>query len=172
MTLSKKARPVLTLGAMAIALTGCLTDSVPGSVGASSLSASSGAVAMEDFALTLINAQRKKGGIPPLLMRDDLRRVARAHSVDMAARDFHDHTNPDGESPWDRMSAAGIAFSSSAENIAWNNHKNQAEVAVDAWMKSSGHRGNILNAEFTHTGMGIAMDGDDGAYFTQVFTRD
>jgi uncharacterized protein YkwD len=36
-------------------------------------------------------------------------------------------------------------------------------------MDSKGHRANILNPDFTHTGLGIA-EGEDGGYaFTQVF---
>lgn len=38
-------------------------------------------------------------------------------------------------------------------------------------MNSTGHRNNILNGEFTLTGMGVAGDDSVGYYFTQVFTR-
>ncbi len=154
---------------VAVALTGCQTDVMPANFSTPSPPVTANDLAMEDSTLSLINVERRKEGVAPLAMRDDLRNVARAHSQDMAKRDFHSHTNPDGESPWDRIRNAGIAHSSSAENIAWNNHPKPANVAVNDWMKSPGHRNNILSAEYTHTGMGVAPDGAGGFYFTQVF---
>jgi len=126
---------------------------------------------MELDAHQLVNAQRVAEGLAPLTLRNDLRLVARAHSEDMFARQFFDHENPDGDDPFERMHDAGISFTSAAENIAWNNFPDPAAVAVEGWMNSSGHRANILNGVFTHTGMGVAYDPpNDGYYFTQVFT--
>jgi len=173
MNADRISRLTFTCALLVIAISGCLSypapqnASTPSSGG--SVGTSSGASAIENATLSMINAERGKKGLAPLVMRDDLHRVARAHSEDMAARDFHDHTNPDGESPWDRMRAAGITFSSSAENIAWNDHPDQAAVAVRSWMESRGHRDNILNGGYTLTGLGVASDGAGGAYFTQVF---
>jgi len=170
---------ILVCSVAFVALTGCLTNTEYSAVSkpnttesASAPAVSAGASAIEDSTLVLINTQRTKKGLAPLPMRSDLLKLARAHSQDMATRDFHAHTNPDGESPWDRMREAGITYSSSAENIAWNNHADQAAVAVDNWMESWGHRENILNGDFTHTGIGVAMDSSGGAYFTQVFIRE
>jgi uncharacterized protein YkwD len=116
-----------------------------------------------------VNAERTSRGLGALIMREDLRLVARAHSEDMVARDFFTHENPDGESPYDRMGAAGITYRSAAENIAWNSYPNTVERAVDGWMNSEGHRTNILNGNYSHGGMGVASDGNGGYYFTQVF---
>lgn len=153
----------------AVAFTGCQTDVLPANISTPRPIVTAEAVAMEDSTLSLINVERRNAGVAPLAMRDDLRDVARAHSQDMAERDFHSHTNPDGESPWDRIRKAGIAHSSSAENIAWNNHPKSVNVAINDWMNSPGHRNNMLSAGYTHTGMGIAPDGAGGYYFTQVF---
>lgn len=126
---------------------------------------------MELDAHQLVNAQRVAEGLAPLTLRNDLRVVARAYSEDMIARRFFDHVNPDGDDPFERMRDAGIGFTSAAENIAWNNFPDPAAVAVDGWMNSSGHRANILDGGFTHTGMGVAHNPSNGRfYFTQVFT--
>ena len=129
-----------------------------------------GIAAMEIDAFDLINDERATEGVDPLVMDADLRAVARAHSEDMVERDFFAHNNPDGESPFDRIRAAGLDYSAAAENIAWNSFSDPVATAVDGWMDSPGHRTNILNPVYTHTGMGVADNGEGGFYFTQVFT--
>jgi len=91
--------------------------------------------------------------------------VARAHSADMRDRGFFDHTNPSGQSPWDRATAAGITYAR-AENIA----RGQADAAavMAAWMGSAGHRANILNCELGRLGTGVAT-GSGGPWWTQLF---
>jgi len=126
-------------------------------------------VAFEAEAHDRINEERTSRGLGELTLREDLTDVARAHSADMASRDFFSHDNPDGEGPFDRMASQGVAYTIAGENIAWNNFPDPVDIAVVGWMDSSGHRENILRERFTHTGMGIASDGDGGYYFTQVF---
>lgn len=128
-----------------------------------------GDTALEMEAFNLVNAERAAHGLPPLSMTRALRSVARAHSQDMADNDFFSHTNLDGQSPFDRMRAAGIEYRTAGENIGWNNYPNPAEIAVQGWMDSPGHRANILRESFTHTGMGVAVSDDGKYYFTQVF---
>jgi uncharacterized protein YkwD len=84
----------------------------------------------------------------------------------MAARDFFDHTNPDGEDPGDRITAAGYRWSTYAENIA-RGQQTAADV-MQAWMNSPGHRANILNCSVEETGLGV-HEGDGGPWWTQVF---
>lgn len=134
--------------------------------------ASAEVLALEDQAFDLVNDERAAMSLAPLQHDDALRAVARAHSEDMVARAFFSHVNPDGDDPFDRMSAAGITFSAAAENIAWNlGYADPAGTAVVGWMNSAGHRANILNGNYLLTGMGVAIDGNGGVYFTQVFTR-
>lgn len=129
--------------------------------------------AFERAAFDLINGERVAKGLKPLQMDNAVRVVARAHSADMAARNFFDHVNPDGLSPFDRLANAGILYQAAAENIAWNSgFSDPSETAVNGWMNSPGHRTNILNGVYTHTGMGVAYDRNaDAYYFTQVFTK-
>lgn len=125
---------------------------------------------LELEAFRLVNDERVANGLAPLSMDLDLRAVARAHSQDMTARGYFDHTNPDGDDPFDRMAAAGITYSTAAENIAWNQGwADPAQKAVDGWMGSSGHRANILNPALTRTGMGVSVTSGGAYYFTQVF---
>ena len=53
------------------------------------------------------------------------------------------------------------------ENVAWG-QRSAAEV-VAAWRDSPGHYANMMKAEFTHIGVGIAYSSSGRAYYTQVF---
>ncbi|GGR27490.1 CAP domain-containing protein [Streptomyces roseolus] len=118
-----------------------------------------------DQVLSLVNAERAKAGCGPLTANATLARAAQAHSDDMAARDFFDHTNPDGADPGDRVTAAGYPWSTYGENIAMG--QRTPEQVMEAWMNSPGHRANILNCDFKELGVGVHDGG--GPYWTQVF---
>ena len=100
-------------------------------------------------------------------IRATLTRVAQAHSEDMARREYFSHTNPDGRSPFDRMTAAGYKYSLAAENIAAG--QTTPHSVIDAWMNSPGHRANILNCGLTEIGVGYATGGSYRHYWTQAF---
>ncbi|WP_242902990.1 CAP domain-containing protein [Actinomadura terrae] len=115
--------------------------------------------------VSLTNAERAKAGCEPLRVDARLARAARRHSADMAARNYFDHTSRNGDSPWKRMEDAGYR-SPGAENIA----KGYATAAavVAGWMKSPGHRANILNCDLRAIGVGMAA-GRGGPLWTQDF---
>ena len=123
-------------------------------------------VAWEYQVFELVNEIRAENGLEPFVYDYTLADVARAHSRDMIDRNFFDHENPDGESPSDRISAAGIRWSRCAENIAAG-YSSPQEV-VEGWMDSPGHRANILgNCE--RLGVGLAIGGSYRYYWTQCF---
>lgn len=111
---------------------------------------------------TLMNEHRVSVGCAPLTWSEAVADVAEAHSADMVQRGFFDHTNPDGESPFDRLADAGIGYSRAAENIAWG-HADGASVLA-AWLDSSGHRGNIEDCALTQHGVGLVE-----THWTHVF---
>ncbi|TQK96277.1 uncharacterized protein YkwD [Streptomyces puniciscabiei] len=121
--------------------------------------------AAEAEVLRLVNEERAKVGCSPLAANSALTDLAESFSNDMAARDFFDHTDPDGKSPWDRAAAAGIT-DLGGENIA----RGQADAAavMQAWMDSPGHRANILNCDFKTLGVGVHF-GPGGPWWTQDF---
>ena len=69
-----------------------------------------------------------------------------------------EHTLSDAPypTPADRLTAAGYAWRSYAENIAFN-YQTPAAV-MSAWMGSSGHRSNILNGSLTEIGAAVTRD--------------
>jgi uncharacterized protein YkwD len=115
--------------------------------------------------LSLVNQERSTAGCKPLTADSALDGLAQAFSDDMAARGFFDHTDPDGDDPWDRAKARGIT-DLGGENIA----KGQAtaEAVMTAWMNSPGHRANILNCDYTTLGVGVHF-GSGGPWWTQDF---
>jgi len=144
-----------------------------------------------------INAERVRNRLPGLELDQDLSRIARAHSLDMATRDFFDHVNPEGKTPSDRGDAGGfscrkglpdgsyaiglaenlfqnnlydrIMFVDGQASYAWNSLEHIAATTVQGWMKSRGHRTNILNRSHDRSGIGIALTPDDKVLITQLF---
>ena len=121
-------------------------------------------LSVEEEVVRLVNAERQKNGLSPLTLDWELSRVARYKSQDMRDRGYFSHQSPTYGSPFDMMRSFGISYRTAGENIA-KGYRSAAEV-VSAWMNSSGHRANILNAGFTKIGVGYVADGN---YWTQMF---
>ncbi len=136
------------------------------------LTGATGATATGELgkALAAANRERAKAGVGALAWSEPLAVVAEKHSRDMATRGFFDHRNPDGQSPFDRMKAAGIDYSSAAENIAQNN-ADDGEAVITQCMNSPGHRANMLDADSGKMGLGKATNAEGEVYWTQVFTN-
>lgn len=116
--------------------------------------------------VALVNKERAAAGCGPVTEDAQLDRAAQGHSDDMAARGFFDHTNPDGDGPGERITAAGYRWSTYGENIAKGQQTPQA--VMDSWMNSPGHRANILNCSFKNIGVGV-HNGSGGPWWTQAF---
>ena len=75
------------------------------------------------------------------------------------------HESPTYGSPFEMLTSFGISYRAAGENIAMG--YSTPEAVINAWMNSSGHRANILNANYTTIGVGYVADGN---YWTQEFT--
>jgi uncharacterized protein YkwD len=112
------------------------------------------------------NHQRIKAGCKTLKVNNDLIRAARDHSAWMARTHEHSHIGSAGSTFDARIRKAGYR-SPSAENIAWG-YRSGAEV-VNAFMRSQGHRANILNCQSRSVGVGAVYAANGYTYFTQDF---
>lgn len=102
---------------------------------------------------------------PPLASHPDLLTASRDHNQWMFAADIFSHTGLNGSQPGDRMSAAGYSFvypGGWGENIAWRGTTASSfdltyfvELLHDGLFKSSGHRKNLMNANFDEVGVGV-----------------
>ena len=117
----------------------------------------------------LINAERKHQGLPALVYNAQLDEMAKIQAANMARLQKMAHTLPESQLPTlgDRARFGGYPFGRMAENVAHGYPS--AESVVRGWMNSSGHRHNVLNADVSETGIGIARAPGGGLYFCQVF---
>ncbi|WP_339213267.1 CAP domain-containing protein [Solibacillus sp. FSL W8-0372] len=122
--------------------------------------------AIEAAVVELTNAERVKAGLQPFKTHAPLMAAAREKSQDMKDKNYFSHTSPTYGSPFDRLKALGISYKAAGENIAKG--QRTAQEVVTAWMNSEGHRANILNANFTHIGVGYVKDGN---IWTQQFIK-
>ncbi len=122
----------------------------------------------ENTMLELINRERVANDLTPLVMDESLRKVAREQSLDMLVRGYFSHTNPEGESPFDRMDEAGIEYMIAGENLALAPN---VTIAHNGLMNSPGHRANILTADFCKVGIGVMDGGVYGKMFSQEFSN-
>ena len=120
--------------------------------------------AFENKVLELVNAERAKNGLAALQMDESVRKVARIKSADMSQNNYFSHTSPTYGTPFEMLKSYGISYRSAGENIAAG--YTSPEAVVKGWMNSSGHRANILNASYTHIGIGYEANGH---YWTQMF---
>jgi len=117
---------------------------------------------------SLINAERKKNGLPALTVNSLLTNAAQAHSADMACNSLLSHSGSDGSYVSTRIVAAGYSPSYSEEIIYAGGGP---QVAFDWWMNDKLHRDAILNTKSTEMGIGYAyLDSSTyGGYFTVDF---
>jgi uncharacterized protein YkwD len=122
--------------------------------------------------LTATNAYRKTQGLGPLEPDARLVAIARARSHDMARRNYFAHETPDGSDVFALMRTQKVVFWAAGENLARNNYNlpEVPEVAMQGWIKSPGHRANLVHPSFGRIGVGLAVAKDGKKYVTQVFT--
>lgn len=101
--------------------------------------------------VTLVNQERAKAGLKGLTMDAALSNVALAKAKDMYNNNYFSHTSPTYGSPFDMMKSFGVSYRYAGENIA-KGQKSPQEV-MNAWMNSSGHKANILGANFSKIGV-------------------
>lgn len=111
--------------------------------------------------LCLVNNERARAGLEPLVRNDALDSAAQFHSRDMVAQQYFDHTDPLGVGAIGRVLAAGwVTLAQSwriGENIAWGSGPYASpRSAVLRWMNSPPHRENMLNPAFREIGVGVA----------------
>jgi len=112
----------------------------------------SSATAVQKEILNLVNAQRSSAGLSALSLDASLNTVAMEKARDMDVNNYFSHTSPTYGSPFDMLKTYGISYSYAGENIATG--QTSAAQVMNDWMNSSGHRANILNANFTKIGVG------------------
>ena len=134
----------------------------------------SGNLSNDEYAIhNLINDERRRKGLGDLVWDSRLAQIAREYSRKMARDSFFSHYDRDGNSVVDRVQGSGLrGWSKIGENLFFcEGYRNIDSLAVRGWMNSPDHRRNILDRQFTATGIGISRSRDGEIYITQVFIR-
>jgi len=127
-----------------------------------------------------LNKIRQRHRLPTLRGNGRLWQTAGRHSRAMVARSFFSHVAPGGVALADRVQRSGYFTGVRAWTVGENlgyayGRSNTPRNIVDAWMRSTPHRRNILNAKFRELGLGVVrgVPGNRrrGATFTTVFGR-
>jgi uncharacterized protein YkwD len=127
--------------------------------------------------LCLLNQQRAANGIGPLVENAALSTASAGYSQRMVAQGFFGHESPDGGTLVQRLTDVGYLGDDAAwvvgENIGWG----QASLAtarsmVTAWMNSPGHRENLLSADYTQVGLGLALGTPTDQTWGATYTTD
>lgn len=127
--------------------------------------------------LCLVNAERTSRGLAALKTDRSLERAALGHASDMVEHSYFSHSGRNGSQVADRVRATGYLRSADwiiGENLAWGSGSMGAPSSiVGAWMRSSGHRDNILRGGYREIGLGVVAgnpaSGSGGATYASEF---
>jgi len=128
------------------------------------------AIASESAEATLVSlilGSRQAHGLPLPSQSAKLSDAARAHARDMESQNFFAHVSPTSGDLTDRLRARDIPFVRAVENIA---AADSIEAAFQQWLASPAHRANIIDAEVTTLGVGVAERSDE-LYVVMVLAR-
>lgn len=130
----------------------------------------------EQKVVELVNQERNARGLPPLKRTQPLTDAARYHAADMVQDNYFGHDTYDRAGgalnyvcgTWDRI--ATFYTGASGENAAAG--QGSPTAVMQDWMKSEGHRDNMLNSSHWEIGVGFYDGGGDYySYWVQDFGR-
>ena len=107
-------------------------------------------IAIEKSIVAATNQERERFGLPPLEVDKDLMKPARAHCTWMTENQSMQHT---------RLPVA--------ENIAMG--QQDTEDVLNCWMRSPGHRANILNGSHRRIGVAAYQTAQGVIFWCQQF---
>jgi uncharacterized protein YkwD len=134
--------------------------------GAQAPAAPQGVAPREELQAAAAAVNRNRAGCAPLAWDDVAARAAQAHSDDMARRGYFSHTSPEGGDMGSRLRAQGASYRMAAENIAAG--QPTAEMVVQGWLRSSGHRRNIENCGYARHGVGLSAGRWTHVFYTPL----
>jgi len=112
-----------------------------------------------------VNEKRVEAGVHEFQMTDALMEAAQLRAKELATS--YSHTRPNGESGVAMAMSLGTDCFYGAENIAYG--QKTPSAVVTAWMNSTGHRKNILNAKGNTIGAGCHTTSDGKIYWVLLF---
>lgn len=123
--------------------------------------------------LELVNTERARIGVAPLIHDDNVRMSAQLKSDDMLAKGYKQHNIP-GTDNWYSLEMANLMSKAGcrtvSENFYWAGFEATSRDAFNQWMNSEPHRKAIQDPEYTKIGLGISRNSDNSkTYAVQHF---
>ena len=153
---------LLRITAALIAVT-ILTVQIP--VGTQIASAASSS---EQTLYQLLNQDRARYGLNPLILDEELCRIARIKSQDMVDNGYFAHLSPTYGNVRSMLNSFGVSYRSAGENIARSRSVYHSNAA---FLSSEGHRRNMLSSSYTHVGIGVVVNAHGHVTVTEIFVR-
>ncbi len=114
--------------------------------------------------IDLVNAERRKAGVPELVAKDELMDVAMMRAAETAL--YWSHTRPDGSS------SCSASLFSDGENASMGNFS--AEMINNSLVNSPGHYATMIREKYAYAGYGFVQIYEGsmcvGGYWVQVFS--
>lgn len=122
----------------------------------------------EQYMLNLVNKERRANGLNALEIDPKLTFMSRRYGQEMITHDFFSHDSPVSGSLLDRVLRSGVSdgWLLAGENLAG---APSVEAAFKGLMESPTHKANMLEAKYTHVGIGAVDGGPYGKMFAQEF---
>ncbi len=109
----------------------------------------------EKAILSMVNEARGRLSLPPLILSEDLSKLARSHADELLFKRHAEHRSQQTGSLVDRLRKAGVVFQRALENVAL---VPSPEAAHERLMGSPGHRLNLIDPHVSKIGIGVAME--------------
>ena len=122
----------------------------------------------------LVNQARIRAGVAPLASSERLMLAARTHSEDMAAQRYLGHESASGDTPVDRVRAAGLDYQEIAENllnVPGQDFETLPQHTLSTWLASPQSRNKLLGPQFRLGAVAIAHAADGSYYITLDLMR-
>jgi uncharacterized protein YkwD len=111
--------------------------------------------------LAAMNRERAERGLVPLRLNEKLSLAATDRIGDMFTKRYFAHVSPDGIDPFVWATGRGYRWRLIGENLAVGF---RGASVVDGWMRSPGHRANILQRSFDEVGIAVAEGAPRSGY--------
>lgn len=122
----------------------------------------------EEIVFELLNLDRSRYGLAPLVLDPELCRIARIKSQDMKDNHYFAHESPTYGRSAQMLTHFGYSYKGCGENIA---HHATVEKAQAAFLSSPAHRINLMGKQWQKVGIGVVYDDQGFVYVTQIFVR-
>jgi uncharacterized protein YkwD len=101
----------------------------------------------------LVNKERIRNDIAPLTLNNKLTQAAINKAKNLVENNYFNHSSKEGATFSSWIKDTGYKYSFIGENLAKD--FSDSKLIIKAWYASPGHKENILNENFTETGIAV-----------------